>query len=371
MVSERPADAVWPEGGNGMRPGEAGMLRRVIAALLRLELFYKILVANAAIVVLGAVAGTALVARLVRTDPGGSTAQLVALLAGVGVLVSVVVNAVILRLALRPLAGLERTAQRVGAGDATARAPRSQLADRELARLIDTFNGMLDGLAAQRRRTRELAARELGAAEAERKRIARELHDETAQLLVALLLRLRLAREAAETAVRDRLLDEAREQASEILEGVRRFARGLRPPLLDEAGLVPALEAHVRGLEEVSGMRITVEATSPTGALPPEVELALYRIVQEALSNVVRHAGASHARVRIGRADGAVEVNVEDDGHGFRVERVLSAGDAGLGLFGMKERAASLGGDVHVESEPGRGTRVSVRIPVGEGESNG
>jgi two-component system sensor histidine kinase UhpB len=114
-----------------------------------------------------------------------------------------------------------------------------------------------------------------------------------------------------------------------------------------------------------------VEATSPTGALSPEVELALYRILQEALSNVVRHAGASHARVRIGRADGVVEAIVEDDGRGFRVDRVLSAGDAGLGLFGMKERAASLGGDVRVESEPGRGTRVSVRIPVGKGEANG
>ena len=335
------------------------------ATLLRLPLFYKILVANAAIVVLGAVAGTAATARFIRSDPGELPVGLMILLALVGVVITVLVNAWILNLALSPLKLLEGTAARVQAGDLEARVARSALADRKLERLTHTFNAMLDQLAASGQRLREVAARALNAEEEERKRIARELHDETAQTLAALLIRLRLARAAEDPSVRERILEEMRDEIGEALEGVRRFARGLRPPALDELGLVAALESHVRGLEESVGLEVSMEADALDGLLPPHAELALYRIVQESLSNVMRHAATCAVHIRLMRVDGLVRATVEDGGHGFNVREVMSSDThTGLGLFGMQERAVYVGGRVTIESSPGAGTRVTAEVPT-------
>ncbi|HEX7049537.1 MAG TPA: sensor histidine kinase [Longimicrobiales bacterium] len=334
--------------------------------LLRFPLFWKILIANVGIVILGVAVGTAITAGVVRDDPGRSLTELVGLLALAGVLLSGLVNALILRLALSPIALLERTARAVQTGDFDARAPISPLADRSLERLTRTFNAMLDGLAGYRERLREMAARALRAEEEERKRIARELHDETAQSLAALLIRLRLVRGAGEPERRDALLEEARAELSRTLEGIRRYARGLRPPALDELGLVPAIAAHARSVADATGLSISVDAPRLGGLLSPEAELALYRMTQEALSNVARHAEATEARITLQRVGHDVVVTIEDDGRGFAVDSVLRGRGRGLGLFGMRERAAYVGGEVDIESEPGRGTRVRIRIPIHE-----
>jgi two-component system sensor histidine kinase UhpB len=341
---------------------------RLLRALLRVPLFYKILIANAALVLLGAVLGSTLTAAYVRAKPGGSILDLASAFALAGVGATVLVNAVILRLALQPLEMLERSAARVQAGDLDARAPVSPMADRELEQLTRTFNGSLDAAAAYRARLREVAARALYAAEEERKRIARELHDETAQLLAALLIRIRVLRNADPEAL-ERLLDDMRREIGAALEGVRRFARGLRPPALDELGLVPAIESHVRSVSETGDVRVRLEAEAVDGALTPEAELAVYRIVQEALSNVVRHAAATLATVRLRREGEQLVVTVEDDGRGFDAARVRRADSGGLGLFGMSERAAYLGGRVEVKSTPGAGTRVCAEIPLAEARS--
>lgn len=333
-------------------------------ALLRIPLFYKILLANAAIVILGSVFGSALTAAYVRDAPGRSTLELVGVLAAVGVGVTLAVNALILHLALTPLQHLERVARCVQRGDLAARAPLSPLADRELERLIRTFNGMLDATDAYRRRLRDVAVRSLNAAEEERKRVARELHDETAQTLAALLIRIRVARGRPEAEALEPLLDGMRAEVARALEEVRRFALGLRPPALDELGLVPALETHARTLSEATSVPIAVRAHSLEGMLSPEAELALYRIVQEALSNVVRHAAARRVELRLEHLDGLVTVTVEDDGRGFDVARQMRSDGGGLGLFGMQERAAYLGGRVEIRSRPGGGTSVHAEIPV-------
>lgn len=332
--------------------------------LLRIPLFYKILIANAVIVMTGAVVGGSVTAQYVRADSGNLALHLIVPLTLIGVALSVAVNALILRIALRPLKQLEETAARVQGGDVTARAPVSPLADRELERLQLTFNGMLETLAAYRERLREIAARALTAEEEERKRIAHELHDETAQTLAALLIRLRLLRTAQSEAARNSMIDELRKDLGDALEGVRRFAQGLRPPALDELGLVPALEAHVRALAESTGLPIRLEAETAEAALSLEAELALYRIVQEALTNAVRHGGATRIVVRIQTDAGGVEAEVNDDGRGFRVETVLNRRDGGLGLFGMQERASYVGGSVRIRSEPGRGTAILAQIPA-------
>ena len=206
----------------------------------------------------------------------------------------------------------------------------------------------------------------LRAAEEERRRISRELHDDTAQRLAALLVHLRLVgmEEAGER--RAALMEELREGLQEVAEGVRRIARGLRPPALEDAGVVAALQAHIRNLFENQTIRTSFDAGAVDQLLNEDGKLVLYRVVQEALSNVVRHSGATVVNVAIHAEGSAVLAVVEDDGHGFDGSRV---GDgAGLGLLGMKERAASAGGSVLVESAPGGGTRVQLRIPQQPGE---
>lgn len=335
----------------------------MLRAVLRVPLFYKILIANAVIVVLGAIIGTALTRDYFRGGGlGFSPPAFVTLLALAGMAITVLVNALILRLALEPLQRLEETAARVQSGDVDARVPPSQVADRELERLAQTFNGMLDSLDLYRQRLREVAARAQAAEEDERKRIARELHDDTAQSLAALMLRLRLARGQPDAAERDRMLEELRAELAEALERIRRFARGLRPPALDELGLVPALEAHARGLAEASGIPVRVEGEPVAGMLTPEAELALYRIAQEALSNAIRHASPTRVDVEIRRRDGRVVLTVRDDGRGFQLEEARGGERPGLGLFGMEERAAYLGGRVEIRSRPGRGTVVRATI---------
>src|SRR5690554_4340142 len=296
---------------------------RFLRPLLRVPLFIKILVANSVIVIAAVAAGTALAAELVRARPTASTLELVGLIALAGVLVSVLVNALILRLALSPLGALERTAGAVRAGALHERAPVSPLADRGLERLTRTFNAMLDGLEGYRFRLREVAARALRAEEEERKRIARELHDETAQSLSAMLIRLSMLRREQDPAAREAGMEELRQQLVSTLDGVRRYARGLRPPALDDLGLVPAIEEFARTLAEATGLRVQIEAGRLDSQLTSEAELVVYRIVQEALSNVVRHAGARTVRVLLERQDANVVAVVEDDGRGFAVQEVL------------------------------------------------
>ena len=337
-----------------------------VRAALRIPLYYKILIANAVLVLVGTLFGSRVTATFVRQEPDRSWFEVAGLLALIGVGVTLLVNAVILRVALRPLDDLERTAARVQRGELDRRAPVSPVADRELDRLRATFNAMLDSAAAYRARLREVAARALGAAEEERKRIARELHDETAQMLAALLIRIRVVRNSRDPAAMEPLLDDMREQVSHALEGVRRFAHGLRPPALDELGLVPAIEALARSVGDAGGIAVTLQAEDVAGDLPPDAELATYRIVQEALSNVLRHARATRADVRVAHEGGGLAVTVEDDGRGFDPARAMSTDGGGLGLFGMRERAGYIGGRVEVTSAPGRGTRVRAEIPLGE-----
>lgn len=346
-------------------PGEGTGIPAPLRTLLRVPLFYKILIANAVIVVGGTVVGTFILRRYLEEEHGAfSSIAFVALLALIGVVVTVLVNALILRLALTQLKLLERTAERVQAGDLEARVPHSAVTDRDLERLTGTFNAMLENLEGYRQRLREVAARALHAEEEERKRISRELHDDTAQMMAALLIRLRVARAASDPAARDALLEQFRSELAEALERVRRFARGLRPPALDELGLGPALESHVRGLEESVGLTIRMEVEPLDGVLNPQMELALYRIAQEALSNAVRHSGAGEVELRLRRLGDEVEVVVADRGTGFDVARAMEDDGGGLGLFGMQERAAYVGGQVHIRSSPGAGTTVRAVIPV-------
>jgi two-component system sensor kinase FixL len=216
----------------------------------------------------------------------------------------------------------------------------------------------------QRRRLRDFGASALRASEAERKRIARELHDDTAQRIAALLLRLRLVEREAEARGVSLGLEGFREELAACGEGVRRIARGLRPPELEDAGVVAALRAYARVLRDGNGLNVEVEADAVDDLLDASSRLVLYRIVQEALSNVVRHSGSTSAQVSVRRAESEIRVEVIDQGRGFAEGTASTTLGGGLGLLGMQERAAGAGGRVEVASQMGQGTRVTFVLPI-------
>jgi PAS domain S-box-containing protein len=218
-----------------------------------------------------------------------------------------------------------------------------------------------------RRRLRNFSTSTLRAAESERLLLAQELHDDTAQELSALLLKLKVARASTDPEAMGRHLDELREAIQSCADGVRRIARGLRPPALDDVGVVAAIETHARTVAQAADLRVDVEAEQLGEVLGSEAKLVLYRIVQEALSNSVRHADAATVTIQICRRNGRVVAVVDDDGSGFRPEHLASG--QGLGLTGMAERASSVGGNVHIESQPGSGTRVVIEIPIAAEEA--
>jgi signal transduction histidine kinase len=235
----------------------------------------------------------------------------------------------------------------------------------ELVRLNESLRqseGRYRSLVEVRRR---LLAKLLSAQEDERRRIARDLHDEVGQALTALLIGLRTVTEAATLETARTQADNLRRITLATLDEVRRLARGLRPSVLDDLGLTAALERHATDYSHAHGLAVEVQGPGPAAArLPEEVETALYRIAQEALTNTAKHAAANHVRIVVEQQPGAATLVVSDDGRGFPCRG--GDGDGHLGLSGMEERAALLGGSVTIESDPGKGTTVTVRLPCAE-----
>ncbi len=212
-----------------------------------------------------------------------------------------------------------------------------------------------------RRVARDSLRRVVAGQEIERRRLARELHDETGQALTSILLGLR-AVEEAESAEQGRAAGaQLRELIVETLQDVRRLAVQLRPKALDDFGLVAALEALVETFSEATGIGVDLEAQLGDERLPTEVETTLYRIVQEALTNIVKHAQASKVSVLLVRRPGSVTAVIEDDGDGFRVDDVR---DDAAGLIGMRERLALHDGRLTVESSPESGTTLAIEMPL-------
>ena len=212
-------------------------------------------------------------------------------------------------------------------------------------------------------RLRQMSSQVLTAQEEERKRIARELHDDTAQALTSVLVRLRLLQRSERDGRLQAALTELRDLTAGTLDGVRRLAVDLRPPMLDDLGLAAALRAHLEDFSQRWQIKTALKS-SGAGRFPPDVELALYRVAQEALSNVAKHAGASQVVARLIRSASTLRLVIEDDGRGFDVQRAKASRDSGLGLFGMEERLALIGGTLLVESAAGAGTRVCADVPL-------
>lgn len=338
--------------------------RRLFSTVAALPIFTKVMIGNAAVVIFGAVVGTYVTAHTVQIETEGTPVELVFAFAAIGALLSVAVNWVVLKLALRPLDGITRTVEAVRKGSLTARVERDPFSDPQIETLRETLNAMLDRLDEHGARLRALSSQIIKAQEEERLRIARELHDETAQALASLLVRQRVAERSPDPESLQRTMADLRVLTSEALEGVRRMALELRPTMLDDLGLVAAVEAFARQFSHRTAVPVEVRMSRRPERLPPEVELVAFRVIQEALSNVARHSGASRAEVRLDASPGLFSVSVADDGHGFELETALDSRQRSLGLFGMRERAALVGGRLSLDSAPGRGTRVRLEIPA-------
>jgi signal transduction histidine kinase len=211
----------------------------------------------------------------------------------------------------------------------------------------------------------QLLRKVISAQEDERKRLARELHDETTQTVTALGMHLELALSAPPER-RARELEEARALAGRSLDELRRLMHDLRPAVLDDLGLVPALRWYAQRHLESRGVAVRFEVGALPSRLPYELETAIFRACQEALTNVARHADAEMVLVEIECHGDRLDIDIEDDGRGFDPETVQpSPGDMrGLGLLGMRERVELFGGSVRIDAAPGRGTHVAIRVPV-------
>jgi two-component system sensor histidine kinase UhpB len=272
----------------------------------------------------------------------------------VGALLVFTVNAIALRRALRPLERLAGEMATIDPLDPDPAPLRGSGGPAEVAALTTAFDAMVRRLQAERRDSVHVALR---VEEAERDRIARELHDDVGQSLTVLLLELARARRTGS----DETLAEAQDTARRVLHDVRQICHQLRPESLDDLGLSSALTTLATRVSEAAGLPVEVDVDSELPPLPADAELALLRVAQEGLTNVVRHSGASQARLALKRAGDVVSLRIADDGRGL-----ASAVPAGGGIRGMRERAVSVGGKLSLVSGETSGLEVRLDLCAGQ-----
>jgi signal transduction histidine kinase len=236
--------------------------------------------------------------------------------------------------------------------------------ERHYSRLLEQSQRMQEQL---RQLTRQL----LLAQEEERKKISRELHDEIAQTLTGINVRLAALKTSATHNTRglQNKIASAQRMVEKSVDIVHRFARELRPTVLDDLGLIPALHSYVKTFSKQTGVHVRLTIYAGVEKLDNARRTTLYRVAQEALTNVARHAEASVVDVSIEKLSNRISMKIQDDGKSFQVDRVLQAKkNRRLGLLGMRERVEMVGGNFHVESLPGKGTIISAKIPVTNGK---
>ncbi len=316
----------------------------------RLPLFWRVFAVNAS--VLTAIATLLIVTPVTISFP---IALAEAILVVAGLVVTVAVNAVLLRQAFAPLS---RLAQRMEMVDLLRPGQRLHVQrDDEVGRVVAAFNRMLDRLERERQ---ESGGRVLAAQEAERVGIARDLHDEVGQVLTGVLLQLNSIAEGAPE-YRDEL-DEARAAVRRALDEVRRISRELRPEMLEHLGLSSALTELSTSFARVSGLHVERRLSPDVPKLPPETELAVYRVAQESLTNIARHAEASRVTITLEAGRDSVVLRVADDGRGF-----AGAPAEEGGLRSMRERALLVGGALAIKGGPDGGVEVRLEVPAEDG----
>ncbi len=315
---------------------------------------------NAVVILFGAVLDTLLVRRFPQVNAG--------IIVGVYFLIMVSVmaaaNYLVLRNAFRPLLELSHTMASISRPALDQPIPAEQMPDPDFRTVVESFSAMLDRMALE---SRAYSAKVFESIEDERRRIGRELHDDTSQSLAAALLNLDIAEKTMppDSASFEQVAA-ARDILHHCLGQLRLLVYDLRPSMLDDFGLAPAVHWYVDTHLQASGLRVVTDIDSVEGRLPPALETAVYRIAQESLSNVVRHAHATRAILHINTTPEHVSLSVSDNGVGFDPAALARASDghSGVGLLSIRERVEALDGSVTVYSVRDRGTQIQVLIPL-------
>ncbi|MCL4425764.1 MAG: histidine kinase [Firmicutes bacterium] len=308
----------------------------------------------------------------------GQVGMVIAFLTLVGVTVGSVASLTISSFITRPLEVLSSMATRIGQGDLNqeilvkSKDEVGQLAEsfnQMTRRLRETIKRLQDSEAELKRREElmgQLLAKAMRAQEDERKRIARELHDETSQSLAALVLGLKVAATVVKSDPEraEKTLEQMKNSAVNIVKELHNVVYDLRPTLLDDRGLIPALTWYAESRLKPQGVILHIEAAGDPTQLSPEAETILYRIGQEAISNVYRHARAKNLWLSLKVKSEEAVLSIRDDGRGFNPKTVFSSEKSPLGLLGIQERASLLQGQVSFWSQPGHGTLVSTTLPL-------
>lgn len=314
------------------------------------SLLWRVLGANAAVLVVGF--GLLLVTPITVSAPVATIAEAGILLAGL--IVMVIANLILLRRAFAPLRRLTTLMTMIDPMEPGRRLTGVAGRDAEVASLTRAFNAMLDRLEVERR---DSGRRALAAQEEVQSRIARELHDEVGQTLTAIAIQ---AENGAAAADQPEAWSKVAALAHESLEDIRRIGRDLRPEALEDLGLVNALIALATRVSDQSGLVIERRLASGLPARSPQVDLVIYRIAQESLTNVMRHAQASRAVLSLEQVADHLVLIVRDDGRGISGP----PHDDAAGIIGMRERAMLVGGRLTVRSKVGAGTEVRLEIPL-------
>ena len=321
-------------------------LRSILGIALKIKLLgANLIIVIVAVLLLGATSSQHL---------GDSYVFVVALIVGAAV------NLALVKLALGPIDALERVARRVSEGHLSERVPASLVADRGLTHLSTTINAMLDTLETGRDSMRKLGAEVVYAGERERARVARELHDSVAQTIAAANFQITAAAHELDDHPASPLLTSARELLRTAVEEVRDVSRSLHPRVAADLGLPTALEALGDATQQRSHVDVRVDLDITGVVIPPALSTTLYRVAQEALHYVERHANAGRATLSLRARPGYVQLEVTDDGCGFEGAVEKERGEAGLAT--MRERLSLAGGQLHIDTTGDRGTRVTAWI---------
>jgi len=331
-------------------PAAPAPVPRLARRALELPLLWKILAIDTAINVASYV--------VFRAAPPDLAAEILI----ASLVVTLLLNGFLVYWALVPLRRVEETADRVSRGDLAARVIPSLLADRDIARIGRTLNTVLDHVMADRVRLRQLAAQVIRAGDEERARIGRELHDSAAQSLGAVDLMLGAAAQGTIDPAFAERLRQIQKIAQDTLTEIRVLSHQVYPRVLDDLGLVAALEWLARSTREQTGIAAHAEV-GVTAEIPRPSAAVLYRVAQEAVRNVTKHSNARTLTLRLAREGASLVLTVEDDGRGFDPELAMST-TSGLGLFTMRERVALVDGQLSLTSGVGTGTRLIARVPV-------
>lgn len=342
----------------------AEIQKGVSQRLNRAPISIRLLIGNAVVVVLVTTGGIVLARTLSEVNPF----VLALCVSLVGILLTQLVSYFTIKIALGPLRDLRTVVEQVQVGNPSIPGQLIDSTPPDVQPLVVAIQSMLERLETYSDQLRALSERVISAQEDERKRIARGLHDDTAQALSSLIIQLeRMEKSSPNDHARlKKRLGDARRLATLTLEDLRKIIYGLRPSMLDDLGLIPAIRWYARSVLDDANVNVQFDTPSKPMRLRPYLETLLFRIAQEGVNNVLRHSNARNVTIRLLHEDSTVRLEVIDDGQGFDVSRSegLALPQKQLGLLGIRERMVLVGGEATIDSSPGRGTVLRVSMPL-------